>query len=135
MKNHGETREAGMATILLIDDDELFAYATARLIKEAGHRVVTLTDSLKALNILETVRDIELLVVDVVMPVGQPNGFAMAKMARMCNPALKVVYMSGYEIAAKDLIRGERVLLKPFTQADLIIEIEKRLREPETAYQ
>jgi hypothetical protein len=51
-------------------------------------------------------------------------------MARMRNPDLKVVYMSGYEILSKDLTQGDRVLLKPFSPSDLVAEIEARLREP-----
>lgn len=119
-----------MSTVLLIDDDETFAYATSRLIKGAGHRVITFIDSRKALRILETVQDVDVLVADVVMPDGHPNGFAVAQIARARNPDLKVVYMSGYDILSKDLTGGEKVLLKPFTPGDIIVEIESRLREP-----
>jgi CheY-like chemotaxis protein len=119
-----------MSMVLLVDDDEAFAYATSRLIKAAGHRALTFTDSRKALRIFETVQDIDVLVADVVMPHGHPNGFAVAQMARMRNPDLKVVYMSGYEILRKDLTQGDRVLLKPFSPSDLVAEIEARLREP-----
>jgi CheY-like chemotaxis protein len=117
-----------VSTVLLIDDDEAFAYATSRVIRSAGHRVITFTDSRKALRILETVQDFDVVVTDVVMPDGHPNGFAIAQMARVRNPDLKVVYISGYELLSKDLTAGEKVLLKPFSPGELVVEIESRLR-------
>jgi CheY-like chemotaxis protein len=117
-----------VSTVLLIDDDEAFAYATSRVIRGAGHRVITFTDSRKALRILETVQDFDVVVTDVVMPDGHPNGFAIAQMARSRNPDLKVVYISGYELLSKDLTAGEKVLLKPFSPGALVVEIESRFR-------
>jgi CheY-like chemotaxis protein len=117
-----------VSTVLLIDDDEAFAYATSKVIRGAGHRVITFTDSRKALRVLETVQDFDVVVADVVMPDGHPNGFAIAQMARVRNPALKVVYISGYELLSRDLAAGEKVLLKPFAPADLIGEIASRVR-------
>jgi CheY-like chemotaxis protein len=38
-----------MATVLLIEDDEAFAYAATKAIEEAGHRVIAKLDSLSGL--------------------------------------------------------------------------------------
>jgi CheY-like chemotaxis protein len=118
---------------LLVDDDPAFAYATSRRIEEAGHRVITSTNSREAINLLEGDSDIDLLVADIVMPPGHPNGFAIGKAARMRNPDLKVLYMSAYDIQANGLFHGETVLTKPFDLDDLVLEIQTRLDAPREA--
>src|SRR6185437_11111010 len=54
--------------ILLVDDDEVFREATARLLRSAGYKVQLAPDFRLALQILESNEPIDLLILDIVMP-------------------------------------------------------------------
>ena len=105
--------------ILLIDDDEAFAYASARGLRAAGYEVSLAPDHRLALQILESSRPIDLMITDIVMP-GRVNGFALARMARMRRLELKVLYMTAYDLAADEAMG--KVLRKPVTPDRLVIE-------------
>ena len=83
-----------MRTILLVDDDQSFAYSAAKAISEAGFKVVMAHEFSEALRVLENDR-IDILLVDIRMP-GQPHGFALARMARRRVPTLPIVYVTSY---------------------------------------
>jgi two-component system, OmpR family, response regulator len=83
-----------MRTILLVEDDEAYAYAAGRAIGDAGYEVIAASDFSEALRVLES-RRVDLLIVDIVMP-GQPHGFALARMARGRVPSLPVVYITAH---------------------------------------
>lgn len=83
--------------ILLVDDDEGFREATAGVLRSAGYEVCTAPDFRLALDILEGDEAIDLFLVDIVMP-DRVNGLALARMARMRRPTIKVMYISGYDI-------------------------------------
>jgi len=55
----------------------------------AGH--VTFREPMEALNALETA-PFEILITRVRLPIGQPNGVAVARMARMKRPSIKLVF-------------------------------------------
>jgi CheY-like chemotaxis protein len=84
-----------MSTVLVVEDNEAFAYAISRSILAAGHRVVNAPDTLAALDALDA-GPVDLVVTDIRMPPGKPHGFAFARMARMRRPQLPIVYMTGY---------------------------------------
>ena len=83
--------------ILLVDDDEAFREAAATLLRSAGYQVQLAPDYRLALQILEGDEPIDLLAVDIVMP-DRVNGLALARMARLRRPGLKILYVSGYDI-------------------------------------
>ena len=49
-----------------------------------------------ALKILDSNRQIDLLLIDIVMPKDQPHGFALAPMARMKREEIKTAFMTAY---------------------------------------
>jgi CheY-like chemotaxis protein len=67
-----------MATILLIDGDELLAHALSLSLERAGHRVITAVDGNSALEKLATNERIDLLLTDIIMPQDQPHGLSLA---------------------------------------------------------
>ena len=81
-----------MSRILVIEDDDATRYAMARTLEAAGYEVAQAHDYRDALPILEGEGQIDLLVVDLVVP--GVNGFALARMGRIRRHDLKVVYVT-----------------------------------------
>src|SRR6476661_6099750 len=80
---------ASGAWILVVDDDQIFGDAIARVLRTAGFEVSLAPDYRLALENLESTRPIDLLITDIVMP-DRVNGVALSRMARMRRPDLKV---------------------------------------------
>jgi CheY-like chemotaxis protein len=81
--------------ILAVDDDEASCYATSRALSNVGFVVTHTSDALKALQLLDTDGRFDLLLTDIKMP-GQPHGFALANMARLRRPGIKILYLTNY---------------------------------------
>lgn len=107
--------------ILLVDDDEGFRYVYGKVIEGAGFRVELARDHQRALEILEDGEKLALLVTDLVMP-GGINGFALARMARLRRPGLKVLYLTGRDDAPSHEAVG-KILRKPVEDELLLAEI------------
>ncbi len=110
--------------VLLVDDEEKFRYAAAKLLKEAGIDVFVAEDYRDALARLESDAQVDLLIVDIVMP-GRINGFALARMARMRRLDLKVMYLTGYDVPADEAVG--KILRKPIAGETLIEEVRNVL--------
>ena len=117
-----------MATVLLVEDDDAFAYAASRDIESAGHRVITVSGSMAALSAIDADPSIDLLVTDIRLPPGEPHGFALANMARHRRPTLPVIYITAYDHLAETADETAAVLLKPLEDGRLAKEIAARLR-------
>jgi CheY-like chemotaxis protein len=115
------------ADILLVDDDEAFCYVAAKVLREAGHRVLLAPDHRLALRILESPQPLDLLITDIVMP-GHVNGFALARMARMRRLELRVLYVTAYELPVEKGIG--KVLRKPIELEVLVAEVRNTLAGP-----
>jgi DNA-binding NarL/FixJ family response regulator len=89
-------------TILVVDDDEPLAYATATCLTRSGYDVIAVNGTTSALEVLHSGRHIDLVLADIVMPAGQPNGFAFGRMARMKQRNIKLLFMTGYRDLADD---------------------------------
>lgn len=114
--------------ILLVDDDEIFRHAAARCLENGGLDVTVAPDYREALPILESDVPVDVLVTDVVMP-DRVNGLALARMARLRRPSLKIIYVTGYDIPQiTDEALGP-VLLKPIDNERLLDEVRRILAE------
>lgn len=107
-------------TILLVDDDESFRYACAKLIAGAGYNVEAAQDHRRALEILESPAAVDLLITDLVMPQAV-NGCALARMARIRRHDLKTLYITGHEVPSHEAIG--KILRKPIDDQVLLSEI------------
>ncbi len=108
---------------LVVDDDDAFRYATAKLLADAGFETVEAPDYRQALEILDEKKPLDLLLMDIVIP--GVNGFALARMARMRHRSLKVIYLSGFDVPTDEAIGP--VLRKPVEGGVLLAEIRKAL--------
>jgi len=123
-------------TILVVEDDQTFAFALDRCLREADFEVLRAADSLEALRHLESDHRLDLLLADIRMPAGQPHGIALSMMARVRRPRLPVIFMSGYPGLIKEGRLDAPVFEKPFDLGSLVETIHARLRiQPEHAPQ
>jgi CheY-like chemotaxis protein len=118
--------EVSMATILLIENDRGLAYALSKFLRHAGHNVRIAFDSMAALKMLDAAPEIDLLLTDLVMPVGHPHGLALARMGRWKRRDLAVIFMSRDADLGTE-IDGDTILLKPIDASSLLDAIEHRL--------
>ena len=98
-------------TILWVEDDASFRHAVTRALEVGGFRVIAAPDTMSALKELDRAPRVDLLLADIQMPPGQPHGLALARMARVRQPELPVIFLTGYEDlagAAHQEIEAER---------------------------
>ena len=114
--------------VLVVEDDRDIRALSMVLLKDLGYKVVEASDGASALSILEDVAQIDVLLTDVVLPGGM-DGRAIADSAKVRNPDIKILFMSGYPrdaIKSRGQLDGDVLLLeKPFRKALLA----RRLRE------
>ena len=115
---------ASTARILLVDDDPVFGEVIANVLRVAGFEVFLAPDYRLALEDLESVRPIDLLITDIVMPV---NGVALSRMAQIRRPALKVIYLTAYDIPGIEDEAIGPVLRKPIDHEHLVAEVTRVL--------
>ncbi len=112
---------AGPQTILVVEDAEPLRQLAKRLLERLGHSVVLAADASEAIVAFKRHPAIDLLLTDVVMP-GE-SGPSLARRLLKIRPALKVIYMSGYNedtIVHRGILDpGISLLHKPFS-ADVL---------------
>src|SRR6202048_4951073 len=81
--------------IIVVDDNEALLEVTSAKLEASGYRVLCARNSVEAIQILESGREIDLLFSDVVMPNGM-NGVEIAREARRLNKGIKDLLTSGY---------------------------------------
>jgi CheY-like chemotaxis protein len=121
----------GHEVILLVEDENILRTLVQRMLEETGYQVVTAINGPDALEKLYSCGlPIDLLLTDVVMPGGM-NGAELAMDLLALQPALKVLYMSGYTSSVFDnkIYSNMRVelLQKPFSRVDLIQAVRRVL--------
>ena len=110
--------------ILVVEDNPLVLMATVEGLVQEGFTVETAEDGVTALTLLETDRNFDLVVSDVVMP-GGVSGIDLARHIRENWPQLRVLLASGYspESLANMGADTASVLAKPFTPDQLAARI------------
>jgi len=108
----------GTETILLVEDDAAVRAGVRQALARLGYRVLEAASGVQALEVWrEHGAEIRVMLTDMVMPDGM-NGRELAEILRLENPALTVIYSSGYsaDIAgdALQLVDGINFLAKPF---------------------
>jgi len=114
------------ARILLLDDDEGFLYFATKALARAHFDVVESSGYLHALQALESPQGIDLLVTDLFMPKGV-NGFALARMAKLRRPHIKLLYVTAFDVS-EDEADG-KILRKPLSEEELVREVKLALGE------
>jgi DNA-binding NtrC family response regulator len=113
-----------------VDDDPALGDMLKEHLTEEQFEVIHVHDSMVALALLETGRRIDLLLADLAMPEGTPNGVSLALMARRIVPDIKVLFMTGHPdlLDAAGELPGP-ALNKPVDLAVLTQEVRRLLDE------
>ena len=122
----------GVATVLLVDDEEMIIDAGKAMLEKLGYRVIVAKDGAQAVDTVKMKGDeIDLVIIDLVMP-GMDGGKAF-DLIRKLQPAIPVILISGYALSgqANDIMqRGcNGFIQKPFNISKLSQKVRKILDE------
>ncbi len=128
------TEEIGHAklgeTVLVVDDEQTVRMLVTDVLEELGYSAIDAADGKAGLQILESKRQIDLLITDVGLPGGM-NGRQLADAGTTLRPDLKVIFITGYAenavIGDGHLKPGMQVLTKPFSMDALANRITRIL--------
>jgi CheY-like chemotaxis protein len=120
-------RNAPMATILVVDDDQAVRKSLQQFLVGEGHVVVVASDGLEALAFLNDLV-VDVALVDIVMPT--VDGFTLMRRMQQDNPQVRLVLMSGFDdvrdLAAREL--GLHLSLeKPFALDEVKTVVDEAL--------
>ena len=112
----------GTETILVVEDESEVRVLVRQILQQRGYRVIEAASPREALHLVNRAASpVDLLLTDVIMP--QMTGRALADLVTADQPALPVLFMSGYADSAVVehgvLQTGRAYLQKPFTPAQL----------------
>ena len=115
-----------MHTILFVDDDPELREIVAATLAKPGYALFIASDGYEAIRILAD-KKVDLLITDIKMP--GINGFEVARQARVMQPSIQIIYLSGY---LADGAHGAghvygAVFKKPVRAGDLLAEVSSRL--------
>jgi len=108
--------------VLLVEDDDRLRAVVRRQLTDLGFKLVEARNAAEGLDLLESVVDFTIVVADIVMP-GELSGLDLAERARVMNPDLSIVLMTGY--AGGERLRDLEsspfpVLRKPFDRDQFV---------------
>jgi PAS domain S-box-containing protein len=126
-----DSRPTGTETILVVEDNEAVRQTVVAQLVSLGYRTIEAENGAAALAILDQ-RDnhLDLLFSDIVMP-GNPDGYALAKIAPERRPGIKTLLTSGFssdrlDSSGKDGVTAS-ILGKPYLINDLAQAIRTAL--------
>jgi len=119
------------ATVLLVEDENAVRILAHRTLERAGYRVLDARHGADALLLWRQQADqIDVVVTDLVMP--EMGGRALADALHATNPALPIVFMSGYsddEMTRRGFADAQVAFLaKPFSADSLVGAVREALR-------
>jgi two-component system, cell cycle response regulator CpdR len=117
-----------MARILLVEDDESLRRFLALALARANHDVTDFGDGDSAYDCVKSFH-FDLLLTDIVMP--GIDGIELAKRAAEIDPALKIMFITGFAAVALHPAAGApkqaKVLSKPFHLREIVAEVERMM--------
>ena len=119
-------------TILLVDDEQSITDTGRAVLESIGYNVMVAGNGQEAVNLFEAHKSrIDMMISDVVMPV--KDGVVAAKEIRAMAPDIKLLFTTGYDhnkqITSDRELKGEAVLLKPFSAIDLSQKVAEVLNK------
>jgi two-component system cell cycle sensor histidine kinase/response regulator CckA len=126
--------QGGSETILVVEDEDAVRELAVIVLEKHGYRVLQAASSEEALAVWKRHSErIRLLLTDMVMP-GDLNGWELAQQLLDAQPALKVIYTSGYsdDVAGQVFSLGKKVnfIQKPYQPSKLAQAVRQALDSP-----
>ncbi len=123
-------RGRGKETLLYVEDDQAVRSLFTKVLTENGYTVLTAGSGAEAVReFSEVIPRISLMITDVIMP--GMNGRELADRMKEINPALKILYTSGYAsdaIAHRNILEeGMELVEKPIVADALLEKIREML--------
>jgi|ERR1700722_4478998 DNA-binding NtrC family response regulator len=113
--------------ILVIDDDEATRYSYERVLSGAGYPTTGYSNYHAAAEAIDRGFGV-LLVVDLQLLPGTPNGLSIARMARFHRPGLPIIFVTGHpEFSGLIDVEMGPVFLKPVNLDLLLATVRERL--------
>jgi two-component system cell cycle sensor histidine kinase/response regulator CckA len=120
------------ATLMLVEDEAPVRRAAARLLEEAGYRVIEAESGEEALRLFGRSGPIDLVITDVVMP--GMNGRILAEHLLERRADQQILFVSGYHddaVLARGIHdQGLEFLAKPYTIGDLVSRVVAMIGAP-----
>ncbi|MBE0533291.1 MAG: response regulator [Rhodospirillales bacterium] len=123
-----------MASILVVDDEDLVRFSVRQMLEDAGHSVKEAADGVEGITQLQSCA-FDLMITDIVMP--RKEGMETIAEAKQMQPDLRVIAISGggpvgqfhYLELAKQF-GADAVLAKPFKKQELIALVDTLVKRP-----
>ncbi len=119
----------GTETILLAEDDSLVRELAQEMLIRGGYTVLTAVDGEEAVSVFKSNPDVDLLILDVIMP--RLGGHKALERIRAIRPDIPALFSSGYSENAIHtnfvLHEGLSLLQKPYSYEVLLRAVRKAL--------
>ncbi len=116
-----------MARILIAEDNKDTAVYVKALLKKAGYRQIEVVDNSLDAWRATTHGEFDVLMIDVLLP--GIDGFILAQKALQDNPAMQIVFITGFAGVAMDTFNTPNYAPQPYTSAPFHLnEIVSRIR-------
>lgn len=116
---------AQKSVVLVVEDEPLIRMNTADMVEEAGFEAIEAANAKQALELLESRRDICVILSDIDMPPGM-NGLQLVALVHRRWPPVAIILVSGH-VDRKDveIPEGARFFSKPFRPAEVVAALNR----------
>jgi len=113
--------------ILLVDDEEAFLEAMTKRLEKRNLRVMTCTSGTEALKIVNSHRNLDVVVLDVKMP--GMDGLETLKILKQNYPLIEVIMLTGHA-TVENAVEGMKLgafdyLMKPCELEELLMKVKE----------
>ena len=118
-----------MPKILHVEDDVIMLKAISRILEKNGYQVVSAKDGKQAFDILDTQKDFDLIITDIMLPYN--NGLEIVAKTRTDSelrdiPIIIISSVGNEEIVRESFRLGaEDFIKKPVMSSELLIKIKR----------
>jgi PAS domain S-box-containing protein len=113
--------------VLVVDDSKAVLKSTVRMLDCLGYATASAESGSEALRVLARNQEIDLVLADFAMP--EMSGDELAKAICAMRPTLPIILITGYrDLAVLKGLNDLRIILKPFTEDDLVNAIGAALK-------
>jgi two-component system, response regulator PdtaR len=106
--------------ILTVEDEFLISEYLRAILEGGGHRVIATFEADEAIEVLERIRDIQLVITDIDMP-GSMDGLRLAAAIRDRWPPIHLIVVTGFATpGTSELPHDSLFIPKPYGAAEIL---------------